>query len=165
MTYFTNCRTIEALEREHKQLVKSLHPDCNPGTDTTAAFQQMQAEYERKQPLLKDIHEAAEGEPETAPASMGFDSRIQAVLDKITGLPEIHIEVVGTWIWIDGNTFPVKEQLKAAGFQWSRNRGKWHAAPCQEKGERSGYSKKGFSHLRYKYGAEDVETRQAAKIA
>lgn len=38
----------------------------------------------------------------------------------------IEIELVGSWIWVSGNTYPVKEQLKEAGIFWAGKKKKWY---------------------------------------
>ena len=36
------------------------------------------------------------------------------------------LEIVGCWIWIDGNTYGYKDVLKEIGFKWAREKKKWH---------------------------------------
>jgi hypothetical protein len=37
-------------------------------------------------------------------------------------------EVKGSYTWISGNTRPIKEDLKAAGFRWSKKNSAWYRA-------------------------------------
>jgi hypothetical protein len=42
-------------------------------------------------------------------------------------LPEdVKKETKGSCTWISGNTRPIKEELKAAGFRWSKKNGAWY---------------------------------------
>lgn len=78
--------------------------------------------------------------------------KLRETLEAVRDLPEIHAEIIGTWLWIDGNTFPVKEKLKAAGFRWSHNRRKWYySESAGAKYCRS--SKKDFEEIRKQYSA------------
>lgn len=43
--YFNHCKTAEEVKAAYKNQVKALHPDNNPGRDTTADFQAMQADF------------------------------------------------------------------------------------------------------------------------
>jgi hypothetical protein len=38
----------------------------------------------------------------------------------------ITIEIVGSWIWLSGNTFNVKDEIKELNFKWSKNNKKWY---------------------------------------
>jgi hypothetical protein len=46
MMHFTHCHTAAECKAEYKRLAKELHPDKQGGS--SAAFQQMQAEYEAR---------------------------------------------------------------------------------------------------------------------
>lgn len=35
------------------------------------------------------------------------------------------MELVGTWLWVSGDTKPHKETLKAYGLIWARRKGMW----------------------------------------
>lgn len=73
----------------------------------------------------------------------------------------INIEIVGLWIWVDGNTFQWKEELKEAGFAWSRSRKKWHFTPYE-----GGYHrgrKRSFDSIRNIYGSTVVNESMSEK--
>ena len=39
---------------------------------------------------------------------------------------DVKKETKGSCTWISGNTRPIKEELKAAGFRWSKKNGAWY---------------------------------------
>ena len=43
-----------------------------------------------------------------------------------SGMVGINVLVERNWTWVSGNTFPVKEELKAQGFYWSTKRRAWY---------------------------------------
>lgn len=46
-------------------------------------------------------------------------------------LPNVEILLIGTWLWVTGDTKPVKDQLKALGFTFHAKRECWcwHSGP------------------------------------
>ncbi len=41
-------------------------------------------------------------------------------------MENVKVEVEGYWTWVYGETYPVKEELKAQGFRWSPKRRGWY---------------------------------------
>lgn len=84
---------------------------------------------------------------------------MQDLIDKIKGFQGCKIEIIGSWLWISGNTRPVKDQLKALGFKFSRNKIAWF---YHEDGSYRRFSKKNFSmnDIRAMHGSEDIETEK-----
>lgn len=72
---------------------------------------------------------------------------------KALSLPNIKVELCGTWIWITGDTKPVKEQLKELGCKWAPKKKKWFwRKPTDKK-----FWKKGeldMDAIRMKHGSE-----------
>ncbi|MGR9635292.1 hypothetical protein ACU82A_30375 [Bacillus cereus] len=36
----------------------------------------------------------------------------QNIIDSISKYDDIEIEIIGVWIWITGNTYPIKKRIK-----------------------------------------------------
>ncbi|MFQ5861498.1 MAG: hypothetical protein ACE5IC_00060 [Candidatus Brocadiales bacterium] len=51
---------------------------------------------------------------------------LQELIPLVTKLPSIHVELCGSWLWITGETFPIKAELKALGFKWSKKKSAWY---------------------------------------
>ena len=88
---------------------------------------------------------------------------IQAVWDQVKHFPGINGEVIGSWLWISGDTKQYKEQLKNAGFKWSKNKVAWYF-------HTGGYRKRSkhdwsMDHLRNIWGTSDLEPETADSIA
>ena len=160
--YFKNVNTVQELKKVFVSLLKKHHPDNGGDVEICKVIN---AEYEY---LVKRLPKAtAEGKketPEEKKAAVDLDREIRDLVYKIIHMQGINIEIVGTWVWVDGNTFPWKEELKAAGFRWSKARQKWHACPYGEGNYYKG-TKKSFNTLRKIYGSDIVDTKTAPSIA
>lgn len=118
MKWFKNVSNIEELKSEYKKLAKKWHPDMN-STDTTKQFVEINAEYDKLFQVLKNKKsENAEKHAET--------SNFKSVIDKIIQFEEINVEITGTWVWVSGNTYSIRQNLKDLGFKWSKSNKKWY---------------------------------------
>jgi len=54
------------------------------------------------------------------------DELLREMLNKIINFNGIDIELVGAWIWLSGNTYPHKKELKALGFRWASQKKMWY---------------------------------------
>ena len=131
MNYFNNVRTLEELRRQYKELLKKHHLDNPQGS--TAATQEINAEYDRLFRLLKDKHENnsdnithKESEYSKNMYDWENDRSLREILQKIINFDGIEIEIVGAWIWLSGNTYSYKKELKEIGFKWASAKKQWH---------------------------------------
>ena len=161
MTYFRNINTLEELRKQYKELLKKYHPDNANGS--TEATQQINAEYEQMFKILKNKHESTNTNDTQANYSDNMydwenDKALREVLEKIIHFSNITIEIVGNWIWISGNTYFYKKELKELGFKWANTKKMWfyHTEAFRKK------SKKTLSmdDIRSYYGSTEVYTEQ-----
>lgn len=166
MTYFKNISTIEALRRQYKDLLKVNHPD-NGGD--VAKMQEINAEYDKLFKMLKDKHESNTADSEkdkTSFDNMKYDftedQKLREVLQQIISFDGINIEIVGCWIWVDGNTYKYKDALKEIGFKWAREKKKWyfHTEAFRKKSHKT----LSMDDIRNYYGSTEVDTEPAYKL-
>lgn len=162
MTYFKNCKTVEDVKRTYRDLAKKLHPDCGGDAEE---FKRMSAEYQTAFNRLKNIHESRKEEQETyTKETAETPEQFAEIINAIIHLDGIKIEIIGSWVWISGNTFIHKDTLKGAGFVWSKSKKAWYNAGEKLSGKRRGrYSMNG---LRMKWGTQEVksETEKTAML-
>lgn len=157
MKYFTNCKTLEELRKTYKNLVKINHPD-NGGNPET--FKAITAEYEIALQNLKNA--------DTTENAWKYDTKrdtdIRDILNKVVNLPDdVLVEIIGVWVWVSGNTYSCKENLKKWGFKWSTNKKawSWHSGGRYFKKSKSKLS---MNDLRGMYGSETIEKKHTDRI-
>jgi len=167
MAYFKNVNTLEELRKQYKELLKQYHPDNANGS--TEATQEINAEYDRLFKVLKDKHESKQTsttDNKTDFNNMKYnfeeDENLREVLQKVIHFSNITIDIVGVFIWIDGNTYPYKNELKEIGFKWSGQRKKWyfHNGEYKKRGNR----KLSYTDIQNLYGSTEVQTEQRKQL-
>ena len=127
--YFENIRTLEQLRKQYKELLKLHHPD-NGGD--LQIMQEINAEYDRMFKILKDQHENDFGDncTESNYNHMKYDfaedGKLRDMLSRIIHFDGIDIELVGAWIWLSGNTYACRNELKELGFRWASQKKMWY---------------------------------------
>ena len=151
MQYFKDCRTIEEVKAMYKTLAKKHHPDC--GGDN-ATMQIINSEYAFAcANVLKGENLTSEDTEE----HLRMSEEYRAVIELLIVLPGIIIEVVGNWIWVTGDTKPVRQQLKDAGLFFASKKVAWYYRAEEYK---TTGSKKSLDEIRAKYGSEQVKSRR-----
>ena len=146
MKYFNNCETIEQLKKEYKKLAFANHPDRNGDVEVMKAINN---EYEEALNNLKLNGNKADKE------STEVASEFIEIINSIINLEGLVIEIVGSWIWITGNTKEHKEVLKANGFYYASKKKAWYLKPSDYKSKsRKHYS---LDEIKNKYGSTKVE--------
>lgn len=167
MEYFKNINTLEELRKQYKELLKQYHPDTPNGS--TEATQAINAEYDKLFKQLKNKHESKQTSTDGAKADFNAnkydfeaDEKLREVLQKIINFANINIEIVGCWIWVDGNTYPYKNDLNALGFKWASEKKKWyfHTEAFRKRSKR----KLSMDDIRNLYGSTEVQTEQRKQL-
>lgn len=98
---------------------------------------------------------------EQAENELKLSEEYRRVIEAISGLPGIIIELVGNWIWVTGNTYPVKDKLKAAGLLFAPKKVAWYyrAEEFKTRGR-----KMPLDDIRRKYGSESINPAHYNKL-
>ena len=158
MKYFKECRCIEDVKEEYRRLAKKLHPD-NGGN--AAEFQVMMKDYTTAYNRFKSVHRARTNEStgSTEKAAENDHSDFTAeqfadIINKVLFMDGVQIEIVGSWIWLSGNTYIYRDDIKAAGFFWSTKHKKWYYNGGTRKSKK--HSKLTFDQVRSLHGSYNV---------
>lgn len=121
MNYFEGIKTLEELRKQYRNLAFTFHPDKG---GETAIMQEINNQYEK---LSKNLingntfftEERKEWEHQVS-------EELRQKLEKVIFLPNIIIELIGSWIWITGNTYSIRLILKEEGFKFSSPKSAWY---------------------------------------
>lgn len=156
MKYFAACTTLDELKKEYRRLAMIHHPDH--GGDT-ATMQAINGEYAEAFARLKNQHNAAADE---AHQTTETPEEFIAIISQLLRFPSLIVELCGSWLWITGETYAIKDQLKAAGCRWSSSKKAWYWHHPEE-GHRWHKGTATMSDIRTKYGSQTYKGRNAAE--
>lgn len=90
------------------------------------------------------------------------DAKLRETLNKVINFTGVTIEIIGEWIWISGNTYQYKKDLKEIGFRWASNKKAWywHSEAFRKRSKR----KLTMNDIRNYYGSTEVQTEQSLYI-
>ena len=144
--------TIEDLKAAYRALAMQHHPDRGGDTETMKIINN---EYDNLFETVKNIHRNASGETYTKETTETPDQYREVVSKLITlNMDGVEIKLIGSFLWVSGNTRPYKDEIKALGFKWSNNKVAWYLSPPGYKK----YNNKQYSldNIRDMFGSQNV---------
>ena len=90
------------------------------------------------------------------------DPEMEKVYKSIYHFENIKIEICGYWMWVTGETYPYRSELKNAGLFYARKKVAWYWKPADKNS--LGRGKASLEYIRKKYGSKSLETTKAEKI-
>ena len=160
MTYFKNCKSIEDVKEVYRKLAKKLHPDCGGNAEE---FKKMSAEYTTAYNRFKNVHRSqAADQTEKTEYREYTAEEFADIINKVIHLDGVEIEIVGTWVWLSGNTYPHRETIKAAGFFFSSKHKKWYYNGSTKKSRK--HSKLSYEEVKNIHGCKTVKTAAQARL-
>jgi len=151
MKFFKDCNTIDEVKASYKRLAMLHHPDR--GGDT-ATMQEINKEYAFASAKVLKGANLSEEETEQ---HIRFSEEYRRLIEQIAHLPLITIELVGWWIWVTGNTYPVRKELRNAGLFFASKKEAWYYRSEEYKVTKGG--KKTLDEIRVKYGSEVINSK------
>lgn len=151
---------IEALKQAYRQAARRYHPDLNPHGGELMKV--VNSAYEL---LLSKIGEwdVNGDQAEADTESLSLDETMAEILNQVGHLPGLIIEVCGTWLWISGNTYPFRKELKAAGLSFASKKKAWFwRSPESKTSSRGEWS---LDEIRERHGSMEVKSAQRNELA
>ena len=145
---FKGVEGINEAKKIYKNLAKKLQPDMVGGDEES--FKLLNAIYtdliEHKIYFSNDIK---------------IDIELEKIISLILHFENITIELVGSWIWVNGDTREIKEKLKEIGFKWASKKRMWYFGEMKSKNP----TPKSMEEIKNKYGSETLKTKNKKEIA
>ena len=91
------------------------------------------------------------------------DEMLREMLNKVIHFSDITIEIIGNWLWIGGNSFPYRKELKELGFKWASQKKTWywHSEAFRKRSHRN----LSMNDIRDYYGSTEIEPDERKKLA
>ena len=162
MNYFASYapQTAEELKKAWKDLYITHHPD-NGGN--LLAMQMINAQFDALHARLKDVHYNLKGDiyaskRKTNESPAEWRSMMEGLLKK----EGVIVEIIGSFVWVSGDTKPIKETLKSYKFKWHTKKFNWYLSPDNYYRR----SRKDFTmdDIRNKFGSEQIELSEALEM-
>jgi hypothetical protein len=152
----TAIKDLDTLKKQYIKLSKKYHPDAG---GTTIQFQQLQNEYNI---LLNKILNNSQLNQSQKQNEKDLDLAIREIVDTLVNIDGLNVELIGKWLWISGNTYPVKTILKQAGLTFIKKEGNpfwvYKGVESTSRGQSS------MEEIRKKYGVYKIEVPKFKKI-
>ena len=141
--------TVEEAKSEYRKLAKLHHPDLGGDLETMQAINSEFEDY-----LKAAWRQEGHGE-ETVGNKFNAVAEVMAQAMRFAKVSAaLVVEVCGIWIWITGDTKPVKDTLKEEGCRWSNDKKAWYWKPewCKKR-SRDTFS---LDRIRGTFGSQQV---------
>lgn len=160
--FFEGIKIVADIKKLYHKLAMIHHPDRGGSTTTMQELNRQYAEA-----LRKADGQTTAGEDKREHTYHYNEQAEQAIITFIdqliqSGILSLGCEayLIGTWVWIMGDTRPNKETLKALHCRWHSKRECWYFTPDER---RHFYSNKGLESLAAQYGASEVNAKRKNK--
>ncbi|WP_323593099.1 hypothetical protein [Aliarcobacter butzleri] len=144
---FKGVEGINEAKKIYKNLAKKLHPDIGGSEEE---FKILNAVYtdliEHKIYFSNDIK---------------IDIELEKIISLILHFENITIELVGSWVWVSGDTREIKEKLKEIGFKWASKKRMWYFGEMKGRNPKE----KSMEEIKSKYGSETLKSNEKKQIA
>ena len=84
------------------------------------------------------------------------------IIQRLVKCEGVKIEIVGSWIWLSGDTFKYMRAIKQMGFKYSAKHKKYYLSDDDGTGRRG--SRYTFEQICDRYGVERIESEKVAKL-
>ena len=139
---FKNVTGINEAKKIYKTLAKKLHPDVG-GTDEE--FKILNTVYNDF--IEHKIYFSNESK---------VDLELEKIISQILHYENITIELVGSWIWVSGDTKEIKDTLEELNFKWASKKKMWYYGEMKGKNP----NQKSMDEIKSKYGCQTVKTKE-----
>ena len=139
---FREVTRISEAKKIYKNLAKKLHPDVGGDEESFKLLNSIYNDLiEHKIYFSNDIK---------------IDIELEKIISLILHFENITIELVGSWIWVSGDTKEIKDKLKELGFKWASKKKMWYYGEMKSKNP----TPKSMEEIKSKYGSETLKSNE-----
>jgi hypothetical protein len=154
--FFEFCKTLDEVKALYRTLAKEHHPDKGGDVET---MQTINRQYTLKcESIIKGSNLFTQEEADT---ELLNTEKYKEALQAIIYLDGLNIELVGTWIWVTGETRKHKDVLKKALFCFAPKKVAWYFRTAEYKVHN--IIPLSLDEIRAKYGSEKINSKQESK--
>jgi hypothetical protein len=121
--FFDGLSSVSDVKCRYHALAKTYHPDLGGCLET---MKTINSQYHE---ALKQLNNKQE-DGHVYRYNVKIEQNIVDKISELLTLDDVLIELIGTWIWISGETKKHKEQLKEKGCRWHTKRLCWYWRPA-----------------------------------
>jgi hypothetical protein len=144
---FREVTGINEAKKVYKTLAKKLHPDVGGSEEEFKLLNAIYNDFiENKIYFSNDFK---------------IDLDLEKIISQILHFENITIELVGSWIWLSGDTKEIKDKLKELGFKWASKKKMWYYGEMKGKS----HGEKSLDEIKDKYGSKVYKKKENEKIA
>lgn len=161
MKYFHNVFTLEELKKAYRKLALIHHPDRGGNEKDFIALKN---EYDQ---LFKQLNR--KGNTQSTPGAEKQEytytyeevNNFKEIIDELINF-DIELEIIGSWVWVSGDTKPIKDKLKELNFKWASKKMAWY----YHEGEYKKFHKKNFTmdEIRNMHQSKKFKTNKRAAL-
>ena len=151
--YFKDCTNIDEVKNTYRKLVKKYHPDINKNVDD-CFIKEINSQYDMAIKRLKDTKSTKKADSQVKEAELFKDIIVQLIK-----FDDIEIEICNWYLWVSGNTKPIKDLLKSLNFRWASKKKQWYYRPewCYSR-NRKEWS---MEQIRSTYGSQKINNKES----
>lgn len=148
---FKNCKNFEEAKKLYKKLVRENHPDFGGSTEK---MQEINRAWDQfcSAPHFENSEENA--------TAKECGAKFAEIINDLLKYP-VTVDVVGSWLWVTGETFIIKDKLKSHGFKWASKKKAWYLAGSESKGR----GNQTLEQIKSIYGCTSYTGKKIARIA
>ena len=144
---FKGVEGINEAKKIYKNLAKKLHPDVGGSEEEFKILNAVYNDFiENKIYFSNDFK---------------IDLDLEKIISQILHFENITIELVGSWIWLSGDTKEIKDKLKELGFKWASKKKMWYYGEMKGKS----HGEKSLDEIKDKYGSKTFKKKENEKLA
>lgn len=150
---FENISNLDELKKAYRAAAMKHHPDHGGDVEI---MKKVNAAYDEAFTRIKSARNRAAEADQTGATKPVHEmpEEFRSVLMALLRIPDIIIELCGSWVWVSGDTQAHKAEIKAAGCFWAAKKKMWYWRCAKD--ARHGKGGKSMADIRIKYGSERI---------